>query len=125
MTDTSLPQLRCRDLIGTCTRDGGEILMALSGTADGRWTVPVAEFVAAVEQEAESAPTARVVVDFQQLEFMNSSCFKAFVTWLQHLLDMPADSRYRIRFVSDPKRHWQARSLRALACFATELVEVA
>ena len=125
MNDTSLPQLRCRDLTGSTVREAGELLVTLNGTADGRWTVPVAEFVAAVEQEADAAPTSRVVVDFRQLEFMNSSCFKAFVTWLQHLLDMPAERRYRIRFVSDPKRHWQARSLRALACFATELVEVA
>lgn len=125
MNDTSLPALRCRDLTGSTARDAGELNVTLSGTADGRWTVPVAEFVAAVEQEADSTPTSLVVVDFRQLEFMNSSCFKAFVTWLQHLLDMPQERRYRIRFVSDPKRHWQARSLRALACFATELVEVA
>ncbi|HUS65753.1 MAG TPA: hypothetical protein VMZ28_14480 [Kofleriaceae bacterium] len=116
--------LRCRDLSGTCTREAGELQVTLSGTADGRWTVPMAEFVAAVEQEAESGPTPVVVVDFRELEFMSSSCFKAFVTWLQHLLDMPDDRRYRIRFVSNPKRHWQARSLRALACFATELVDV-
>jgi hypothetical protein len=124
MNDTLLPAMRCRDLVGSCIRDERELLVTLSGTADGRWTVPMAEFVAAVEQEADSAPTSLVVVDFRQLEFMNSSCFKAFVTWLQHLLDMPVERRYRIRFVSDPKRHWQARSLRALACFATELVEV-
>jgi hypothetical protein len=124
MNDTSLPVLRCRDLTGTTSRDAGELLVTLNGTADGRWTVPMAEFVAAVEQEAENTPTSRVVVDFRQLEFMNSSCFKAFVTWLQHLLDLPPERRYLIRFVSDPKRHWQARSLRALACFATELVEV-
>lgn len=124
MNDTSLPLLRCRDLAGTCVREADELQVTLTGTADGRWTVPMAEFVGAVEQEAEAAPTSVVVVDFRDLEFMNSSCFKAFVTWLQHLLDMPVERRYRIRFVSNPKRHWQARSLRALACFATELVDV-
>ena len=85
----------------------------------------MSEFVAGIQQAAEAEPTSRVVVDFRQLEFMNSSCFKAFVTWLQNLLDVPAERRYRIRFVSDPNKHWQARSLRALACFATELVDVA
>jgi hypothetical protein len=125
MNDTSLPVMRCRDLTGSTVREGAELLVTLSGTADGRWTVAMSEFVSAVQQAADAEPTSRVVVDFRQLEFMNSSCFKAFVTWLQNLLDIPAERRYRIRFVSDPNRHWQARSLRALACFATELVDVA
>ena len=119
-----LPALRCNDLTGSTSRDGEELILQLVGTADARYTSELATFVGQV-QEVALGTVQRVVIDFRDLEFMNSSCFKAFVTWLQNLLELEAAQQYRIRFLSDPGKHWQGRSLKALSCFASELVEIA
>jgi hypothetical protein len=55
---------------------------------------------------------------------MNSSCFKAFVSWLGVLQDVDRVRQYRIRFLSDDQKHWQRRSLSALCCFAVDLVRI-
>src|SRR5687768_17539633 len=114
MSDLPLPELRCRDLIGTTAMAGDELLFRLEGTADSRFTEDLSRFVGKAQQVAVDAGVRRVVIDFRELEFMNSSCFKAFVTWLQNLLELEPEKQYRIRFVSDPSKHWQARSLKAL-----------
>ena len=64
------------------------------------------------------------MIDFERLEFMNSSCFKNFVAWINRVQEMEARSRYQIRFVSNPGLHWQKRSLSALQCFAVDLVQI-
>ena len=47
-------------------------------------------------------------------DFMDSSCFKAFVTWVSSVRELDPASHYRMVFVSNAKKHWQA-ILRSLA----------
>ena len=77
-----------------------------------------------VHAQAVRASATEVIVDVRQLEFMNSACFKKIVTWITQVEEVAADSRYRIRFLSNPKIHWQRRSLHALQMFAIDLVSV-
>src|SRR5688572_1897093 len=100
-----LLEMCTRDLVGTTSRSDGEMTVRLIGTVDGRFTADVAQFITQVQAAALANPVERVIVDFQQLEFMNSSCFKAFVTWLQNLLDLEPEWWYWIRFVSNPYKH--------------------
>ena len=67
---------------------------------------------------------SEVVVDLRQLDFMNSACFKKVVTWITRVEEVDAARRYRIRFLSNPKIHWQRRSLHALHMFAIDLISV-
>jgi hypothetical protein len=53
---------------------------------------------------------------------MNSSCFKAFITWIDTVKN--ASRPYRIRLLADPSLHWQRRSLEALRRLATGIVVV-
>jgi hypothetical protein len=54
--------------------------------------------------------------------FMNSSCFKAFVTWID---SVKTDSRqYRIVLLANSELHWQRRSLEALRRLAIGVVSV-
>jgi hypothetical protein len=55
---------------------------------------------------------------------VNSSCFKAFVVWLEHIQELEAGQQYHLRFYSDDTKAWQRRSLQALSCFAVELVHI-
>jgi len=77
-----------------------------------------------VHAQAIRGSCTEVVVDVRQLEFMNSACFKKVVTWITRVEEVAADARYRIRFLSNPKMHWQRRSLHALQMFAIDLVSV-
>lgn len=65
---------------------------------------------------------AAVRVDLRSVEFMNSASFKSFLNWLAVLQGGPEP--YRIVFVVDKKRRWQATSVHALRCFAPDLVEM-
>jgi hypothetical protein len=66
----------------------------------------------------------KVVVDLRELEFMNSSCFKTFVSWLAEVQETDSAKRYHVHFLSDTKKHWQKKSLNALSAFAIDLVKV-
>ena len=94
------------------------------GTADFESKPALDEYVAALHAEACRVAASKVVVDFRELEFMNSSSFKVFVWWLSQMQELPADKQYRLQFLSNPSMHWQRRSLAALSCFAVDLVTI-
>lgn len=110
--------------------DGEELVLELVGTAD----VPARQHLGALLQtlcdQAKARGVKRVLVDIRKLGFMNSSCFKDLICWLDKVrADVRADvpdgaCHYRVVFRSSANQHWQKRSLHALACFARELVTV-
>jgi hypothetical protein len=79
--------------------------------------------VSRAASEARRPGVREVLVDLRELEFMNSSCFKHFVTWICEVHDAPALAP-RFRFRSDPRRLWQRRSLHALSGLAGGLVSI-
>src|SRR5262249_33805309 len=95
-----------------------------SGNADMRSRDALDELLVKLHQEARKGSVTEVVIDFHELEFMNSSCFKSFVTWIGRVQDLPEAERYRIRFLSKPELLWQRRSLHALRCFAVDLITI-
>lgn len=82
-------------------------------------------FVDAVHAQLSGANVKEIRVDFTELEFCNSSGFKAFIHWIQKVQGLPEAQRYKLRFVSSPARKWQRTSLLALSCYAPGLVEIA
>jgi len=82
-------------------------------------------FVDAVHAQLSGANVKEIRVDFTELEFCNSSGFKAFIHWIQKVQALPEPRRYKLRFVSSPTRKWQRTSLLALSCYAPGLVEIA
>jgi hypothetical protein len=82
-------------------------------------------FVDAVHAQLSAANMKDIRVDFTELEFCNSSGFKAFIHWIQRVQSLPEAQRYKLRFVSSPARKWQRTSLLALSCYAPGLVEIA
>jgi anti-anti-sigma factor len=94
------------------------------GTADVEAKPALDHYVEALHGEVRRIGVAKVVLDFRELEFMNSSSFKVFVTWLANVQELPVEKQYRIHFLSNPSMHWQRRSLAALSCFAVNLVTI-
>lgn len=106
------------------TEELSAVHMRLAGDANMNAVEGLGKFLTEVHAVAILRRASEVVVDLRQLEFMNSACFKKVVTWITRVEEVEADSRYRIRFRSNPKIHWQRRSLHALQMFAIELVSV-
>jgi hypothetical protein len=113
------------ELALTAGYDDAVIRVTLVGNADIHAIAPITLFLEKLHHEALRLVAREVLVDFQQLEFMNSSCLKSFVTWISGVSETPPEHQYRIRFISNPELRWQRRSLHALSCFAADLVTVA
>lgn len=103
---------------------GDAITLVFRGNADMASIEPLDEYLRTVHEKALGHAIKSVRVDFKALEFMNSSCFKAFVEWLGNVQDLPAKERYMVAFESNRDMHWQRRSLNALRCFAMDVVTV-
>ena len=100
------------------------IKIRFAGTADIEAKPELDEVVLKLHGEALRLAATRVVVDFRELEFMNSSSFKVFVSWLAMVQELDAARQYKIHLLSNPSLHWQRRSLAALSCFAVDLVTI-
>lgn len=102
--------------------DDGKLSIAFGGTGDVAAIEILGSYLQQVHAEAERLGLSEVTCDFRKLSFMNSSCFKAFVVWIDTVKN--AARVYRIRFLTDPDMHWQRRSLEALRRLATTVVSV-
>lgn len=100
------------------------LTLRFRGDADMSTFKVLDDYLGVVHVGALSHGVTIVVVDFLGLEFMNSSCFKCFVTWLGKVQDLPMVSRYRVVFDANRELHWQRRSLNALRSFAMDVVSV-
>ncbi len=123
MNEIALPVEQAAELRARLTQEDSALVAKLSGTADLRVTDSVEAILNRVHQKALELSIPEVRMDLRDLEFMNSSCFKSFVSWISEVSDLTT-GQYRIRFLSNPSILWQRRSLHALSCFAAELVTI-
>ena len=104
--------------------DGDTIAVTFSGVAELPAVGRLGEFLRALHVDAVDSHVKEVVADFNHLEFMNSSCFKMFVSWIISIQDQPADKQYRVRIRQNEQILWQRRSMHALQGLAPELIEL-
>jgi hypothetical protein len=112
------------DFAASAQHEGTAITATLKGNADYAALDALDMLLDRVHAEARRLGVKEAVVDLRQLEFMNSSCFKSFVSWITDIQELDADRQYKVRFISNPNMHWQKRSLHSLRCFAVELISV-
>jgi len=112
------------DFAGAAQREGPTITAWVKGNADYAALDAVEMLLARIHAAAVTNKTGEVVIDLRQLEFMNSSCFKSFVTWINDIQELEPTSQYKVKFLSNPNLHWQKRSLHSLRCFAVELISI-
>ena len=124
MTPTTLnvPAIREIDFSAEPMLVPDGVRVKLLGEADGRVVAALTQFLPTLHDEVTAIGVTSVVVDFVELEFMNSSCFKAFVTWISTVQEL--ENPYKIKLLSNPAVLWQRRSLHALASFAAEVISV-
>lgn len=124
MTTLTLPVEKIAELAVRARFEGERIELDLVGTADLRVAGELDQVLQCVHDQAVSRHLRQVDVNLKELEFMNSSCFKSFVSWIGRLQELPEGQQYRVRLLSDPNVIWQKRSLQALSCFAANLITV-
>ncbi len=108
----------------TSTWQADALVMEFAGNAESLSVQAVQVLLSEAHREALARGAREVNVNIRQLNFMNSSCFKAFVTWLHDARALEATRTYRIRFLASPNIYWQSRSLEALRTFAPDLVSI-
>jgi hypothetical protein len=112
------------DFAGAAHREGPAIHAWVKGNADYAALDAVDMLLTRIHAAALEHHITETVIDLRQLEFMNSSCFKSFVVWINDIQELAEGRRYKVRFLSNPNLHWQKRSLHSLRCFAVELVTI-
>ncbi len=124
MNAAGLPTIATPELRADASVDEGAVRVVFSGSAESAAKEALDGLLHALHSEALRTGIREVVVDVRDLEFMNSSCFKSFVFWLREAQEVDTAKQYKIRLLSDDAKHWQRRSLAALACFAADLVRI-
>jgi hypothetical protein len=100
------------------------LTITFSGNADMTAVKPLSLYLSQVHAEALHLELEEVAFDLKELYFMNSSCFKSFVTWINSVSTGDPKLAYRIRFLANPQQYWQRRSLDALRRMAQNIVTV-
>ena len=119
-----IPNIDGNDLRASPSYADGQLALSFAGSADSRSQGAIEAMLGRAHEEALRLRVPEVAVDFRDCDFVNSSCFKAFVVWLERIQELESDQQYRLRFFSDDTKAWQRRSLQALSCFAIELVHI-
>ncbi|MEO8177319.1 MAG: hypothetical protein ABI895_00675 [Deltaproteobacteria bacterium] len=97
-------------------------LVTLTGTGDASAAQPLDDYLVRLHEQLRLRKSASVLVDVTQLEFMNSSCIKAFASWI-HDVDT-SDTPYSVRLRFNPGLRWQKRTLDTLTRLAPRTVQL-
>lgn len=124
MSALELSPVTAEEFSASASLDDKDITVKFTGNADMRTKTALDGLLLKVHSEAQRLGASKVVIDFKTLEFMNSSCFKSFVSWISEVRDLDPAKQYRIHFLSKPELLWQRRSLHALRCFAVDLISI-
>lgn len=101
--------------------DAGAVpVVRLSGNGDGEVVAPLDRTLKQLHEELVEASVRSVVVDLGELYFMNSSCLKAFVSWIYKV--RTSGKPYQIRIQYNPNQRWQQRGLEPLVRLAPAVV---
>ena len=108
----------------TVVHDGKDIVIRFTGNADVQAQKHLDHLFGDVHEHARRLGVSRVQVDLRELVFMNSSCIKDVIVWLEKVRKTEGDNRYLVAFLSSRAQPWQRRSLHALSHFARGIVSV-
>lgn len=75
-------------------------------------------------KDAQALALEEVVLDFQELNFMNSSGIKAIAKWIMKQAPLNQEERYHIRIIHNRKVTWQMTSLPTLTFLLPGIVKV-
>lgn len=98
-------------------------LIRFTGNGDSEAIAPLDRFLRQLHMALLNKHCTAVSIDLNELYFMNSSCLKNFVAWI-YRVDTEGKP-YEIQFLTNPRLHWQQRSLATLRRLAPTIVSIA
>jgi hypothetical protein len=93
-----------------------------SGNGDAEAVTPLDRFLKLLHKTLLDDQSTQVEVDLCELYFMNSSCLKAFVSWIYKV--NTTGRPYQIHLQMNPRQPWQRRSLEPLKRLAPMVVSL-
>jgi hypothetical protein len=108
----------------TVSHDAENIVVRFTGNADIVAQKHLDRLLGDVHEQAGRLRVGRVKVDIRDLSFMNSSCIKDVIVWLEKVRKTEESHRYLVAFLSSATQPWQRRSLIALTTFGRGIVSV-
>lgn len=93
-----------------------------SGNGDAEAVTPLDRFLKLLHKNLVDEQCTTVHVDLCDLYFMNSSCLKAFVSWIYKV--NTTGRAYQIHLQMNPRQPWQRRSLEPLKRLAPTVVHL-
>lgn len=122
MTELNLPRIEEKGF-ALQAFDQDPPLVRFTGNGDSEAIAPLERFLRQLHTELLDKRCISVSVDLHELYFMNSSCLKNFVAWI-YKVDTEGKP-YEIQFLTNPRLHWQQRSLATLRRLAPTIVSIA
>ncbi|WP_437313505.1 hypothetical protein [Sorangium sp. So ce385] len=101
---------------------GDALSVKLSGTGDMAAAPPLGFCLKELQAEVVRLAIPAVEFDVRPLYFLNSSCLKAFISFICGLAGQGAKSK--VVFVTDARLGWQRRCLAAIERMSPELVSI-
>jgi hypothetical protein len=102
--------------------DGPAAAVKFSGNGDAEAISPLDRFLKLLHKNLLDEKCTSVAVDLGDLYFMNSSCLKAFVSWIYKV--NTTGRPYQICLQMNPRQPWQRRSLEPLQRLAPAVVSL-
>ncbi len=116
----NLPEIRANGFALIPLAEGPMPAVKFSGNGDSEAISPLDRFLKLLHKNLVEEKTTSVEVHLGELYFMNSSCLKAFVSWVYKVNTM--ERPYQIRLQMNPRQTWQRRSLEPLKRLAPAVV---
>ena len=111
---------RAHSELSLTTQMRGESLVAtLAGDGDATSMDTLSAYLKNVDYQAVDNAVKSVVLDFQELEFMNTSCFRLLVSWIAGV-GRSSEAQYHVTFRGNPSLCWQRRGIDALRSLAVQ-----
>ena len=122
MTDLNLGRIKREGFSLEPEVFGHHLVVRFTGNGDMSVVHTLDGYLKLVDSEMLRLELQEAVVDVRELYFMNSSCIKAFVSWIYRV--STTGSRYAIRFLANTRLHWQSNTLSALQRMAPAVVSI-
>jgi hypothetical protein len=118
----SLPAVRTDGFSLSLSTSGNVPVLKLSGNGDAAAVSPLDRSLSLLHHNLMVANSKSVIVDLCDLYFLNSSCLKAFVSWIYTV--RTAQVPYGICLRLNARQRWQRRGLEPLQRLAPTIVSL-
>jgi hypothetical protein len=119
-----VPPAIVREGFAIAVEQGNPIRLKLSGNADMDIVPLLGPYLGRFHDYLCGTNASTVTVDLRELYFLNSSCFKAIITWIASINTLNPSERYHVQFFINPGLAWQKRNLQSILDFAPTIVGV-